>query len=39
MTVDLAHLTISKTSVGGPMDNNAYLLRCKQTGEIGRAHV
>lgn len=32
MTVDLAHLTISKTSVGGPMDNNAYLLRCKQTG-------
>ncbi|GAA1040905.1 MBL fold metallo-hydrolase [Virgisporangium ochraceum] len=28
---DLAALTITKVSVG-PMDNNAYLLRCKQTG-------
>lgn len=30
-TRELAALTISKVSVG-PMDNNAYLLRCKQTG-------
>ncbi|GAA0919655.1 MBL fold metallo-hydrolase [Virgisporangium aurantiacum] len=29
---DLPALTISKLSVG-PMDNNAYLLRCKETGE------
>jgi glyoxylase-like metal-dependent hydrolase (beta-lactamase superfamily II) len=29
---DLPALTISKVSVG-PMDNNAYLLRCKETGE------
>jgi glyoxylase-like metal-dependent hydrolase (beta-lactamase superfamily II) len=28
---ELAALTITKTSVG-PMDNNAYLLRCKATG-------
>ena len=31
-TRELADLTISKLSVG-PMDNNAYLLRCKSTGE------
>jgi glyoxylase-like metal-dependent hydrolase (beta-lactamase superfamily II) len=29
---ELAHLTITKLSVG-PMDNNAYLLRCRRTGE------
>ncbi|MBO4208691.1 MBL fold metallo-hydrolase [Micromonospora echinofusca] len=29
---DLAALTITKVSVG-PMDNNAYLLRCRATGE------
>ena len=29
---DLAELTITKVSVG-PMDNNAYLLRCRRTGE------
>jgi glyoxylase-like metal-dependent hydrolase (beta-lactamase superfamily II) len=29
---DLSALTISKLSVG-PMDNNAYLLRCRRTGE------
>ncbi len=29
---DLPDLTITKVSVG-PMDNNAYLLRCKATGE------
>jgi glyoxylase-like metal-dependent hydrolase (beta-lactamase superfamily II) len=29
---ELAELTISKLSVG-PMDNNAYLLRCQRTGE------
>ncbi|GAA3723589.1 MBL fold metallo-hydrolase [Salinactinospora qingdaonensis] len=29
---DLSELTISKLAVG-PMDNNAYLLRCKRTGE------
>jgi glyoxylase-like metal-dependent hydrolase (beta-lactamase superfamily II) len=29
---ELAHLTITKVSVG-PMDNNAYLLRCRNTGE------
>ena len=29
---ELAALTISKVSVG-PMDNNAYLLRCHETGE------
>jgi glyoxylase-like metal-dependent hydrolase (beta-lactamase superfamily II) len=29
---ELAQLTITKQSVG-PMDNNAYLLRCRQTGE------
>lgn len=29
---ELAHLTITKESVG-PFDNNAYLLRCKETGE------
>jgi glyoxylase-like metal-dependent hydrolase (beta-lactamase superfamily II) len=31
-TRELGDLTISKLSVG-PMDNNAYLLRCKTTGE------
>jgi glyoxylase-like metal-dependent hydrolase (beta-lactamase superfamily II) len=29
---ELAQLTITKQSVG-PMDNNAYLLRCRETGE------
>ena len=29
---ELAELTITKVSVG-PMDNNAYLLRCRRTGE------
>ncbi|HEX5541151.1 MAG TPA: MBL fold metallo-hydrolase [Micromonospora sp.] len=29
---ELSHLTITKVSVG-PMDNNAYLLRCRATGE------
>ena len=29
---ELADLTITKVSVG-PMDNNAYLLRCRETGE------
>ncbi|KRV49227.1 Zn-dependent hydrolase [Wenjunlia vitaminophila] len=29
---ELTHLIISKVAVG-PMDNNAYLLRCRQTGE------
>ncbi|MEV0429070.1 MBL fold metallo-hydrolase, partial [Micromonospora sp. NPDC050495] len=29
---DLDRLTITKVSVG-PMDNNAYLLRCRETGE------
>ena len=29
---ELAQLTITKQSVG-PIDNNAYLLRCRQTGE------
>jgi glyoxylase-like metal-dependent hydrolase (beta-lactamase superfamily II) len=29
---ELADLTITKLSVG-PMDNNAYLLRCRRTGE------
>ncbi|MBA0050432.1 MBL fold metallo-hydrolase [Streptomyces sp. AJS327] len=29
---ELAHLIISKVAVG-PMDNNAYLLRCRATGE------
>lgn len=29
---ELADLTITKVSVG-PMDNNAYLLRCRRTGE------
>jgi glyoxylase-like metal-dependent hydrolase (beta-lactamase superfamily II) len=31
-TRQLTHLEISKVSVG-PMDNNAYLLRCRQTGD------
>ncbi|TQN32275.1 glyoxylase-like metal-dependent hydrolase (beta-lactamase superfamily II) [Haloactinospora alba] len=31
-TRDLSELTISKLAVG-PMDNNAYLLRCKRSGE------
>jgi glyoxylase-like metal-dependent hydrolase (beta-lactamase superfamily II) len=31
-TRDLPALTVTKLSVG-PMDNNAYLLRCKDTGE------
>lgn len=31
-TRELAQLTISKLSAG-PMDNNAYLLRCRRTGE------
>src|SRR5215472_9333713 len=30
---ELPGLTITKVSVG-PMDNNAYLLRCTQTGEL-----
>jgi glyoxylase-like metal-dependent hydrolase (beta-lactamase superfamily II) len=30
---ELEHLTISKVSVG-PMDNNAYLLECRRTGEL-----
>jgi glyoxylase-like metal-dependent hydrolase (beta-lactamase superfamily II) len=30
-TRELTHLTIAKVSVG-PMDNNAYLLRCNETG-------
>lgn len=29
---ELGHLTITKLAVG-PMDNNTYLLRCRQTGE------
>ncbi|GAB2603989.1 MBL fold metallo-hydrolase [Streptomyces capparidis] len=29
---ELAHLIITKVAVG-PMDNNAYLLRCRETGE------
>lgn len=29
---ELAHLIVSKVSVG-PMDNNAYVLRCRDTGE------
>jgi len=29
---ELAHLIVTKVSVG-PMDNNAYLLRCRSTGE------
>ena len=33
-TRDLPGLTITKVSVG-PMDNNAYLLRCTQTGQLG----
>ncbi len=32
-TRELPGLTITKVSVG-PMDNNAYLLRCAQTGEL-----
>src|SRR5260370_33759305 len=32
-TRELPGLTITKVSVG-PMDNNAYLLRCTQTGEL-----
>src|SRR3954466_5198912 len=31
-TRELTALTVTKLSVG-PMDNNAYLLRCKDTGE------
>jgi len=30
---DLAHLTITKVAVDPKMSNNAYLLRCKRTGE------
>jgi glyoxylase-like metal-dependent hydrolase (beta-lactamase superfamily II) len=30
---ELEHLTVSKVSVG-PMDNNAYLLECRATGEL-----
>jgi glyoxylase-like metal-dependent hydrolase (beta-lactamase superfamily II) len=30
---ELPGLTITKVAVG-PMDNNAYLLRCSQTGEL-----
>ena len=30
---DLAHLTITKVAVDERMSNNAYLLRCKETGE------
>jgi glyoxylase-like metal-dependent hydrolase (beta-lactamase superfamily II) len=29
---ELTHLVVSKVAVG-PMDNNAYLLRCRETGE------
>ena len=32
-TRELPGLTITKVAVG-PMDNNAYLLRCRQTGEL-----
>ncbi|WP_434740932.1 MBL fold metallo-hydrolase [Micromonospora sp. SH-82] len=32
VVIDLDHLTVTKVSVG-PMDNNAYLLRCRATGE------
>jgi glyoxylase-like metal-dependent hydrolase (beta-lactamase superfamily II) len=32
MVTDLPQLTITKLSVG-PYDNNAYLLRCKETGQ------
>ena len=32
-TRELPGLTITKVAVG-PMDNNAYLLRCTQTGEL-----
>src|ERR1700689_1082434 len=32
-TRELPGLTITKVSVG-PMDNNAYLLRCSNTGEL-----
>ena len=32
VTRELAALTVTKVSVG-PMDNNAYLLRCRATGE------
>ena len=31
-TCELPALTITKVSVG-PMDNNAYLLRCRPTGQ------
>ncbi|NED93892.1 MBL fold metallo-hydrolase [Phytoactinopolyspora alkaliphila] len=30
---ELSHLIINKMSVGGSWDNNAYVLRCRQTGE------
>jgi hypothetical protein len=32
-TRELPGLSITKVAVG-PMDNNAYLLRCTQTGEL-----
>ena len=32
-TRDLPGLTVTKLSVG-PMDNNAYLLSCTETGEL-----
>ena len=32
-TRDLPGLTVTKVAVG-PMDNNAYLLRCTHTGEL-----
>lgn len=32
-TRDLARLSVTKVSVGGAWDNNAYLLRCTDTGE------
>lgn len=30
---ELTHLVVSKVSVGGSWDNNAYVLRCRDTGE------
>jgi hypothetical protein len=35
-TRELPGLTITKVAVG-PMDNDAYLLRCTQTGELALA--
>lgn len=30
---ELSHLIVNKVSVGGSWDNNAYVLRCRRTGE------